>query len=75
MCRSLPPGLRIAVPALVAALALGLTGGAAVAAPSSASGGAEGTPVLKCSALAGADFSHVPDAPPPRQRQRSCSPR
>jgi hypothetical protein len=41
---------------VVALLALGLTDGAAVAAPA-------GGPVLECSALARADFSHVPDAP------------
>ena len=44
---------------LVVALLLGLTEGAAVAAPA----GPAGAPVLACSALAGVDFSHVPDAP------------
>jgi hypothetical protein len=58
------PGVA-GVVALVALLALGLTGGAAVAAPSapSAPAGVAGAPVRECSALAGADFSHVPDAP------------
>ena len=60
------PGLRVVVAVLAAALVtLGLPGGTAVAAPSAPAGaaGASGAPVLECSALAGADFSHVPDAP------------
>jgi pimeloyl-ACP methyl ester carboxylesterase len=66
MTAKITPGLRVIMAALAAALVtLGLPGGTAVAAPSApaGAGGAGVLPVLECSALAGADFSHVPHAP------------